>query len=149
MFFVLFRIISYSSARCSKKIAKTYVLSPVFVDKHYLHPIPWLHATCLDHSKVRRVRVQQWCQSMSISYRFVLFFVFLSVFSYLSISFRFFASHFVFYFVYVRTTDKNEQVTWTLFRILYFVWFFVSISYVFRIVSYVFRILSCQEPWWS
>ena len=63
----------------------------------------------------------------------------------LSNSFRFPASHFVFYFVYVRTTDKKEQVTWTLFRILYFVWFFVSISYIFRIVSYVFRILSCQE----
>ena len=54
------------------------------------------------------------------------------IFAYLSISFRFFASHFVFYFVYVRTTDKNEQVTWTSFRILYFVCF----SYCFVCFSY-------------
>ena len=86
-FSYVFRIISCSSARYSKKIAKTYVLSLVLVDKHFLHPTLWLHATCLDHSNVRRVRFQQWCQSMSISYYFVLFFVFSYHFNLISMYF--------------------------------------------------------------
>ena len=77
---------------------------------------------------------------ISIYVFFVLFFVlFFVIFSYLSTSFRFSASHFVFYFVYVHTTDKKEQLTWTLFRILHFVMFFVSISYHFVFFSTIFE----------
>ncbi len=60
--------------------------------------------------------------------------------------FVFFASHVVFHFVCVRTTDKNEQLTWTLFRILNFVWYFVCISYAFRIVSCVFVFCRAKNP---
>ena len=69
---------------------------------------------------------------------FFYFFVFVNFISFFRKSFRILFR--------ICTHDRqNEQLTWTLSRILYFVWFFSCIAYVFRIVSYVVLILSCQE----
>ncbi len=54
------------------------------------------------------------------------------IFSYLSTSFHFLQV----YFACIRMTDKNEQLIWTLFLILYFVWFFRIFSYFFVFISY-------------
>ncbi len=183
----------------------TTVVSPVFVYKHFMHPAQLLHATCSDHSKVRRgpegsgfwsdvnllcfvsfriafcIFIPFWSDSyvfrvffirvlyhfvffstmfeenrkdvsvitvfplqtrcatsiMAVcyllrsskyqngqgsavmwisvcSYHFVLHFVFLLFFRVCQLHFVFFASHFEFHFICIRTTHKNEQLTWTL-----------------------------------
>jgi hypothetical protein len=86
-------------------------------------------------------------QSMSASYLFVLHFVFCWFFRICQLRFVFFAS-FVFHFVCVLTTDKTEQLTWALFRILYFIWVFVLLSMFFVFISHfvVSRFLMSAIP---